>query len=207
MTKEPHEAGKASVAPLKNWTTASPLELAAVVMWNVRPGLFFLQRNLIWVKGRTFLSSFMAVVVRKTCLLLIPRYEFFTGRRDGGVELLNTSLETRSQPPEITQGSDLSCQPTSRQHRRYQHGTRTVSVYIKFKTTPRNLVSSRVNSLRSWRYCVGARLKFWQRSCVPKKGSRDEVVEIPSRLRPSWLLRRQISLNYYTIPPATQAIE
>ena len=92
MTKEPHEEGKASVAPLKNWTTASPLELAAVVMWNVRPGLFFLQRNLIWVKGRTFLSSFMAVVVRKTCFLLIPRYEFFTGRRDGGVELLNTSL-------------------------------------------------------------------------------------------------------------------
>ena len=121
--------------------------------------------------------------MRKTCLLLIPRYEFFTGRRDGGVELLNTSLETRSQPPEITQGSDLSCQPTSRQYRRYQHGTRSVSVYIKFKTTPRNLVSSRVNSLRSWRYCVGARLKFWQRSCVPKKGSRDEVVEIPSRLR------------------------
>ena len=29
------------------------------------------------------------------------------------------------------------------------------------------------NSLRSWRYCVGARLKFWRRSRVPKKGSRD----------------------------------
>ena len=26
-------------------------------------------------------------------------------------------------------------------------------------------------SLRSWRYCVGARLKFWWRSRVPKKGS------------------------------------
>ena len=49
--------------------------------------------------------------------LLIPRYEFFTGRRDGWVELLNTSRETRSQPPEITQGSDLSCQPTSQQYR------------------------------------------------------------------------------------------
>ena len=84
---------------------------------SIRPGLFFLQRNLIWVKGRTFLSSFMAVVVRKTCLLLIPRYEFFTGRRDGWVELLNTSRDTRSQPPEITQGSDLSCQPTSQQYR------------------------------------------------------------------------------------------
>ena len=26
-------------------------------------------------------------------------------------------------------------------------------------------------SLRSWRYCVGARLKFWRRSRVPKKRS------------------------------------
>ena len=38
-----------------------------------------------------------------------------------------------------------------------------------------------VNSLRSvaggsWRYCVGARLKFWRRSRVPKKGSGDEAV-------------------------------
>ena len=53
-------------------------------------------------------------------------------------------------------------------------------------------------SLRSWRYCVGARLKFWRRSRVPKEGSRDEAVEIPyfSRLRRSWRLRRQISLDY-----------
>ena len=43
---------------------------------------------------------------------------------------------------------------------------------------------------------MGARLKFWH---VPKKGSRDEAVEILQRLR------RQISLDYYTIPPATQA--
>ena len=27
----------------------------------------------------------------------------------------------------------------------------------------------------SWRYCVGARLKFWWRSRVPKRGSRDEL--------------------------------
>ena len=33
-----------------------------------------------------------------------------------------------------------------------------------------------VLSLRSWRYCVGARLKFWRRSRVPKKGSTDEAV-------------------------------
>ena len=30
-----------------------------------------------------------------------------------------------------------------------------------------------VSSLRSWRYCVGTRLKFWRRSRVAKKGSRD----------------------------------
>ena len=72
-------------------------------------------------------------------------------------------------------------------------------------------------SLRSWRYCVGARLKFWRRSRVPKEGSREEAIEIFSRLRLSWRLRLeshstilqrfslQISLDYYTIPPATQA--
>ena len=38
----------------------------------------------------------------------------------------------------------------------------------------------RLKYLRSWRYCVGARLKFWRRSRVPKKGSRDEAVEIPA---------------------------
>ena len=48
-----------------------------------------------------------------------------------------------------------------------------------------------LGSLPSWRYCVGARLKFWRRSRVPKKGSRDEA--------------GQISLDYYTIPLATQA--
>ena len=42
----------------------------------------------------------------------------------------------------------------------------------------------------------GARLKFWRRSRVPKTGIRDAYF---SRLR------RQISLDYYTIPPATQA--
>ena len=82
-----------------------------------------------------------------------------------------------------------------------------------------NLPTTRLNkcSLRSWRYCVGARLKFWRQSHVPKKGSRDKVVEISrcfatrdgsiiksysTILQP---LRRQISLDYYTIPPATRA--
>ena len=31
-------------------------------------------------------------------------------------------------------------------------------------------------SLCTWRYCVCARLKFWRRSRVPKKGSRDGAV-------------------------------
>ena len=43
-----------------------------------------------------------------------------------------------------------------------------------------------VYSLRSWRYCVGARLKFWRRSRVPKKGSRDEAVEIPPARKPQY---------------------
>ena len=43
---------------------------------------------------------------------------------------------------------------------------------------------------------MGARLKFWRRSRVPKTRIRDAYF---SRLR------RQISLDYYTIPPATQA--
>ena len=77
-----------------------------------------------------------------------------------------------------------------------------------------------MGSLRSCRYCVGARLKFWRLSRVPKKGSRDEAVEICSISRGFSArdgsavkshstilqrLRRQISLDYYTIPPATQA--
>ena len=69
-------------------------------------------------------------------------------------------------------------------------------------------------SLRSWRYCVGARLKFWRRIRVPKKGSRDEAVRgfaardgsaVKSYSTILQRLRRQISLDYYTIPPATQA--
>ena len=56
---------------------------------------------------------------------------------------------------------------------------------------------------------MDARLKFWQRSRVPKKGSRDEAVDgsaAKSHSTVLQLLRLQISLDYYTIPPATQAI-
>ena len=41
-------------------------------------------------------------------------------------------------------------------------------------------------SLRSWRYYVGARLKFWWRSRVPKNGSRDKAVEIPPTRKPRY---------------------
>ena len=55
---------------------------------------------------------------------------------------------------------------------------------------------------------VGARLKFWRRSRVPEKGSRDEAVDGSALKSHSTILqrlRRQISIDYYTIPPATQA--
>ena len=65
------------------------------------------------------------------------------------------------------------------------------------------------NSLRSWRYCLGARLKVWRRSRDPKKvvGTRRlkyRGISISRGSRLLWRLRRQISLGYYTIPPATQ---
>ena len=64
---------------------------------------------------------------------------------------------------------------------------------------------------------MGARLKFWRRRRVTKKGRRDEAVGIShgfaardgsavkSHSTILQRLRRQISLNYYTISPATQA--
>ena len=53
----------------------------------------------------------------------------------------------------------------------------TSLTYLLYKTE--NFQILKLPSLRSWRYCVGARLKFWRWSRVPKKGSRDEAVEIP----------------------------
>ena len=64
---------------------------------------------------------------------------------------------------------------------------------------------------------MGARLKSWRRSRVPEKRSRYEAVDISrgfaardgsavkSHSTILQRLRRQISLDYYTIPPATQA--
>ena len=99
MTYEPHEAGWTSLWPLKYWTTDSPLLLAAVVTWNVRP-YFLKQWNLSWVKDKCVLSSFMAVFVRTIWSLVIPRYEVLTGSWEGAVEPI-TMLETRGQPPKI----------------------------------------------------------------------------------------------------------
>ena len=64
-------------------------------------------------------------------------------------------------------------------------------------------------SLRSWRYCLGARLQFWRRSQNLKKGvgTRCLVLTISRSLHRSWRLRYQISHDYYTIPPATQATQ
>ena len=48
------------------------------------------------------------------------------------------------------------------------------------------ILIKRIVSLRSWWYCVGARLKFWRQSRVPKKWSRDEAVEIPPARKPRY---------------------
>ena len=61
----------------------------------------------------------------------------------------------------------------------------------------------RQNSLHSWRYCLGLRLKFWRRSRDPKKGVGTRSCS--RGFRRSGPLRRQILLDYYTIPPASQA--
>ena len=67
LRNEPHAFGLASVWPLKYCTTASPLLLAAVVKWRVRP-LFLLQWNLNWVKDKCVLSFFIASVLRNNDL-------------------------------------------------------------------------------------------------------------------------------------------
>ena len=100
LTNEPHAFGLASVWPLKYCTTASPLLLAAVVKWRVRP-LFLLQWNLNWVKDKCVLSSFMASVVSNKDLLwhlLISWYDD-SSENCSKDRLPTTTLETRSQPP------------------------------------------------------------------------------------------------------------
>ena len=48
---------------------------------------------------------------------------------------------------------------------RYEVGSVISMLWVKSRGLDKN-------SLRSWRYCVGAKLKFWRRSRVPKKGSK-----------------------------------
>ena len=55
-----------------------------------------------------------------------------------------------------------------------------------FVTSKLDFCNALLHSLCSWRYCVGARLIFWRQSCVPKKGSRDEVVEILPARKPRY---------------------
>ena len=59
-----------------------------------------------------------------------------------------------------------------------------------------------LGSLRNWRYCVGARLKFGSGAVFLT--ARD-VSAVKSHSTILQRLCRQISLDYYTIPPATQA--
>ena len=66
---------------------------------------------------------------------------------------------------------------------------------------------------------MGARLKFWRQSRVPKKGSRDEAVVISRGFAARdgsavkchsiilQLLRRQMSFDYYTIPQAKISVD
>ena len=101
LKKEWHESGRVFVWPLKYWTTASPELLAAVVTWNVRP-CCLLQWNLIWVKDKCLLSSFMALIVIPILWfmnLLIPRYDGSAVQAGGMVELSTIKLDVRSQPP------------------------------------------------------------------------------------------------------------
>lgn len=103
--------GFTSVWPLKYWTKAPPELLAAVITWNVRP-CCLLQCNLNWVKGISFLSSFIALAVSTALSLLvwlIPRCDTSTERRGRDDILWITMLETRTQPPEMMkQCSDYS---------------------------------------------------------------------------------------------------
>ena len=56
---------------------------------------------------------------------------------------------------------------------------------------------SLLSSLRNWRYCVGARLKFWRRSRVPKKGSRVKAVDYITTAPPPNLTRLLHSTTRY----------
>ena len=100
LSKEPQDSGNTSVRLVKYWITASPVSLATVVTWNVRPS-FLLQWNLSCVNGRWLLSFFKALMVINPLLLLcLLLFQPDIVKNALTVSsFLATILETRSHPP------------------------------------------------------------------------------------------------------------
>jgi len=100
LSKEPQDSGNTSVRLVKYWITASPVLLATVATWNVRPS-FLLQWNLSCVNGRYLLSSFKALMVIRTLLLLCSLIFRYNILEDSSTveSFVATMLETRSHPP------------------------------------------------------------------------------------------------------------
>ena len=100
LWKEPQDSGSTSVMLVKYWITASPVSLATVATWNVRPR-FLLQWNLSCVNGRWLLSFFKALMVINPllplCLLLFQPDIVKNALTVSS--FLATILETRSHPP------------------------------------------------------------------------------------------------------------
>ena len=100
LWKEPQDSGNTSVRLVKYWITASPVSLATVATWNVRPS-FLLQWNLSCVNCRCLLSCFKALMVINPSFLLcwlIFQYDILCNAST--VEsFVATMLETRSHPP------------------------------------------------------------------------------------------------------------
>ena len=95
---------------------------------------------------------------------------------------------TRSDIPPLQPGLKCLTHTRSQQsvYKKIRHSNEVQLTAVK-PELPLTIINARIaGSLRSWRYCVGARLKFWRRSRVPKKGSRDEEVEIPPARKPRY---------------------
>ena len=100
LWKEPQDSGNTSVMLVKYWITASPVSLATVATWNIRPS-FLLQWNLSCVNRRWLLSSFKALMEISTLLLLCSLIFWYDISEDASTveSFLATMLETRSHPP------------------------------------------------------------------------------------------------------------
>ena len=100
LWKEPQDLGNTSVRLVKYWITASPVLLATVATWNVRPS-FLLQWNLSCVNRRWPLISFKALMVINP-LLLLYLLIFQSDILKNALTVWSfsaTMLETRSHPP------------------------------------------------------------------------------------------------------------